>query len=118
MLSDEEDLGNVASDDEGEEGLVPSIETPCPLPCSQPAISDPPRIEFFNPTNQTWSANGTEMPSVNPFKGSFAFEAADILSSNIQPSGEEAGSAVVMEDRDLDVFMEDFVDLTQCGIDK
>lgn len=115
VVPEEEDLNSILSDDEDKENDIPFIEfeTPCPPLRIQPFTTEAPRIEFFDPSNQRWSDNTAEMLPAYSFEESFAVDQASIFSNTLEPF-EEAEDMAHMRDADLDVFMEDMMDFTQC----
>ena len=55
VLAEEPD--DSMSEKDGDDDIVPSIESPCPAPRDQKG----PKVEFFHPRAQRWSETATEM---------------------------------------------------------
>lgn len=86
MLEEESDDSLATSEEEegGDDSIVPTIESPCPVPRDQRA----PKVEFFDPRVQRWSENATGM-GTSPF-------------NPIQQDGEEI-------DQDMDVVIDELM---------
>ena len=57
VVSTEEPGDSMSEEEDGDDDIVPSIESPCPAPRDQ----EGPKVEFFHPRAQRWSETATGM---------------------------------------------------------
>lgn len=102
VVSTEEPGDSMSEEEDGDDDIVPSIESPCPAPRDQKG----PKVEFFHPRAQRWSETATGMQEQSP-------EPTDMKTPLNHITRDEGEIDQSRDDMEMDVVIDELMALTE-----